>query len=183
VFTVSLNGPRRSGTGQRVRLAGWLREAGRWPPGRTGRGPEPEVPLPLSQDDPPQAAETTAGGTSPWVLVILPLAVACFWGVLAARSPTVTYHLAPMLLAASAPLTTFFKETPGRAVPTGAAAGAGLAIALLTTGILAWQGLLAGPDLTGGDHASAEAAASAPLGAIIGWWLARRGRTANTDDP
>jgi len=45
---------------------------------------------------------------------------------------------------------------------------------------LAWQGLLAGPDLTGGDHPSAEAAASAPLGALIGWWLARRGRTANT---
>lgn len=36
-----------------------------------------------------------------------------------------------------------------------------MAIALLTTGILAWQGLLAGLDLTGGDHASAEAAASA----------------------
>lgn len=95
--------------------------------------------------------------------MILPLAVTCFWGVLVARSPTVSYHLAPMLLAASVPLTTFFKETPGRAGPSrrGAAAGVGLAIALLTTGILAWQGLLAGLDLTGGDHASAEAAASA----------------------
>ncbi|MEO3936871.1 hypothetical protein V3N99_08945 [Dermatophilaceae bacterium Soc4.6] len=115
--------------------------------------------------------------------MITPLAVACLWGILAARSPTVTYHLAPMLLAASAPLTTFIKETRGRALPTGAATATGLAIALLTTGILDWQGLLAGPDLTGGHHAATEAAASAPLGAIIGWWLARRGHTANTNDP
>ncbi len=160
-FTVSLNGPRRSGTGLPIRLAGWLREAGRWPPGRTERGPEPEVPLPMSQDDPPQAPKTTAGGTAPWILGILPLVRGLLLGVLAARSPTVTYHLAPMPPAASAPLTTLFKETPGRAVPTGAAARAGLAARSSPPAYSPGRGTWP-PRPDPGDHASAEAAASAP---------------------
>lgn len=69
-----------------------------------------------------------------------------------------------MLLAASARLAVFFTDTRGRAVPSGAAAATGLATALLTIGIIAWQGLLAGHDLTGGDHAAIEAAASGPSG-------------------
>jgi predicted lipid-binding transport protein (Tim44 family) len=55
--------------------------------------------LPMRQDKPAPPPEATAGDSSRWASVITSLAAACFWAVLAVRSPTVTYHLAPMLVA------------------------------------------------------------------------------------
>ncbi|MDQ2789288.1 MAG: hypothetical protein M3Y73_06120, partial [Actinomycetota bacterium] len=59
-------------------------------------------------------------------------------------------------------------------------AAAGLAIALVTTAVLTWRGLLAGPDVTGGDNVVAEAVLLALLGTALGWWLARRGSRATS---
>lgn len=111
-----------------------------------------------------------------WQPVAAVLAVAVLWVVLAVRTPTTTYHLAPLLMAAAGPVTR--RRLTGRPVPSRAAlavAGTGLAITVATTVVLAWLGLLAGPDLTGGTAPVVETMLLAVSGAAVGWWLARRG--------
>jgi hypothetical protein len=44
--------------------------------------------------------------------------------------------------------------------------------------VLASLGLLTGPDLIGGNRPVVETTALVVLGAVAGWWLARRGARA-----
>ena len=104
---------------------------------------------------------------------------ALLWGLLAVRMPTTTYHLAPLLVAGATPMTgRRLFGVPVRSRVALVWARLGLLVALAATEVLAYRGLLAGPDFTGGDATLAESVLLVVLGAALGWWLARRdGRT------
>jgi glutaredoxin-like protein len=108
--------------------------------------------------------------TSPrWQPVAAALMFALLWVLLAARTPTTTYHLAPLLTAAAAPVTRrWLTRTPVPSLPAAALAAAGLVMTSATTGVLAWQGLLAGPDVTGGGRPVVETVLLAVVGAAVG---------------
>ena len=97
------------------------------------------------------------------------VAVTTVWTVLALRHPTVTYHLAPLLVAAAWPGVA--RATRGRATMAVGlrAAGGGLLVAVLATAELRALGALRGPALIGGS-----ATTEALLGAVVGAaWGAR----------
>jgi glutaredoxin len=128
------------------------------------------------RDHAPDLAVGAEPATPRWQPAAAALAVAVLWVVLAVRTPTTTYHLAPLLMAAAAPVTR--RRLTGTPVPTRAAlavAATGLVLTLASTGVLAWWGLLAGPDITGGTQPVVETVLLSVLGAAAGWWLARRG--------
>ncbi len=122
-------------------------------------------------------AEPTTG--TRWAPVAAALAIATVWLLLAARTPTTTYHLAPLTMAAAAPVVRRWLD----GVPLSSRVGAvfaliGLALAVATTTVLAALGMLAGPDVTGRHAPVVESVLAAVIGAVTGWWLARRhGRT------
>ena len=105
------------------------------------------------------------------------LALAVLWAFLAARSPGVTYHFAPMLIAGVWTAVDGMSEagsTPRRAVNY---ALAGLGMAILTTAILSAKGDLQGPVFW--DHSDDapvvfENVLFAVLGALIGLAIAIR---------
>lgn len=105
------------------------------------------------------------------------LGLAVVWAFLAARSPGVTYHFAPMLIAGAWAAIDGLSEagsTPRRAVNQ---ALAGLAVAVATTIILSAKGDLEGPVFW--DHSDAapvvlENVLFAMLGAVIGLAVAVR---------
>lgn len=131
-------------------------------------------------------APDLAAGAEPkaprWPPLAAAIGFALLWVLLAVRTPTTTYHLAPMLVTAAAPVARrWLVHTPVRSGSAVALAVTGLAIALVTTAALAGQGMLAGPDITGGDGAVMETVLLAVLGAVLGWWLAQRGGRATSD--
>ncbi len=99
--------------------------------------------------------------------LLVSVAFSTAWTVLALRSPTVTYHLAPALAAAAWPVTA--RVLRGRTTLGGAsrAAAGGFAVAVATTAELTALDVLRGPVLVGGD-ATTEAALFAALGALWG---------------
>jgi glutaredoxin-like protein len=118
-----------------------------------------------------------AGPRAPWWQpAVAALGLALLWGLLAVRTPTTTYHLAPLLVAGAAPMAGRWRlRAPVRSRVALAWAVLGLLVALAAAAVLALRGLLAGPDITGGNAAVAETVLLAVLGAALGWWLARRG--------
>lgn len=124
----------------------------------------------------PELAAAAEPVTPRWQPVAATLGFALLWALLAARTPTTTYHLAPLLVAGAAAMTSrLLLRAPVRPRVALARSVLGLAVALGVTAALAGLGLFAGPDLTGGTAAVAEAVLLAVLGAGLGWWLARRG--------
>jgi len=105
------------------------------------------------------------------------LALAVLWAVLAARSPGVTYHFAPMLIAGAWAAVDGLSEagsTPRRAVNY---ALAGLGLAVVTTMILSAKGDLQGPvfwDDSDDAPVVFESVLFALLGAVIGLAVAIR---------
>jgi uncharacterized membrane protein YhhN len=73
-----------------------------------------------------RAPDVAAGAepTSPrWQPVVAALGFALLWVLLAARNPTTTYHLAPLLMAAAAPVTRrWLTRTPVPSCPAALAA-------------------------------------------------------------
>ncbi len=129
---------------------------------------------------PDLAAEATPRAPR-WQPLGAAIGFALLWVLLAAHTPSTTYHLTPLLVAAAPAVA--HRWLTGAAVRSPRAIGlaaAGLAIALVTTAVLTWRGLLAGPDVTGGDNVVAEAVLLALLGTALGWWLARRGSRATS---
>lgn len=113
-----------------------------------------------------------------WAGLLVTLAVAVGWFVLATGNPTTTYHFAPALVVAAWPIGRRLRA--GRPLPVAAAATttAGSAVlAVVTTLLLAAGDALAGPTLFGIPTALTESLASIGVGAVIGAGLAVTGRT------
>jgi glutaredoxin-like protein len=124
----------------------------------------------------PQLADGAEPTTPRWQPVTVALGLALLWVLLAVRTPTTTYHLAPLLVAAAAPVTSrWLTRTPASPRPAAVLAVTSLAITGMATAALTWQGLLAGPDITGRAAPAVEAALLAVVGAVLGWWIAWRG--------
>lgn len=100
-----------------------------------------------------------------WTMV-----VAVAWSVLVAWRPTTTWHLAPLILAATWPWVVGQDTSPGD--PSARrrillAGGAGLSVALALTGMLAASGRLDGPTWTGSGNPVTEALLLSVGGAAI----------------
>jgi glutaredoxin len=127
------------------------------------------------RDHAPDLAAGATPTTPRWAPLMTAIGFALAWVLLAARSPTNTYHLAPLLVAAAAAVThRGLTQAPVRSRRAIGLAVSGLVIAWVTTAVLAWRGMLAGPDVTGGHGAVVESVLLALLGSVLGWWVARR---------
>lgn len=94
---------------------------------------------------------------------------AAIWVLLAAVRPGVTFHLAPLIVAAAVPVT--HRLTVGRSArPVEAAVGAvvGAGLAALTLAGLSVAGLLEGPALAPFDSVAAESLVAISLGVLAG---------------
>lgn len=103
------------------------------------------------------------------------LAVAGLWGLLALRSPSTTYHFAPIVVTVALPYAARAKAgdafTGRRAlviVAAGAAISLGAVIALASTRHLT------GPTLWDSGNATIEAIAFTAAGSVCGYWVAGR---------
>ncbi|GGM62906.1 hypothetical protein GCM10012275_36990 [Longimycelium tulufanense] len=125
----------------------------------------------------PEVAASARPRAPRWQPALVTLGFALLWALLAVNDPTTTYHLAPLLVAAAWPVSRrWLGGRPVRATAALGDAAAGLVVALATTALLAWRGLLVGPDVTGRTAVVPESVIVAVAGAVLGWWLARRGR-------
>jgi hypothetical protein len=100
---------------------------------------------------------------------IYSLGLTGIWILVAAWRPEVTYHLAPLLVAAVPPIAVTVDE-PGhvdrRSLLIAATAGLGLSVA--ATALLSGLGWLSGPSLLPAGGAATEALVFAFVGAIAG---------------
>ena len=106
------------------------------------------------------------------------------WVVLAALRPTVTYHLAPALVALTLPYAYWTRSQPLTLPAAILSAVAGGTIAVLTTLGLGSAGYLAGPVLFGADAtveglivAGSAAVTAAAIGTLLVLLRSRRGGT------
>ena len=101
-------------------------------------------------------------------VLLFPLVLAGLWALLAFRSPTTTYHLAPLLIAAAVPFA--YRNAGGKStrVLFGIAVLAGLGTFALA-GLLAAGGALAGPSLLSNGGAMLESAVAAAAGTVVGF--------------
>jgi hypothetical protein len=94
------------------------------------------------------------------------VAFGSLWAVLASISPTTTYHLAPLIVAAWPPIA----DRSGRKPLPMAVAGFAIAVAL--TALLALAGALEGGSLMPWGDAAAESFAAAAVGGAVGYLVA-----------
>lgn len=101
--------------------------------------------------------------------------IAVAWVALAIWRPTVTYHLAPFLVAGAWPY--FLRNGPLRVANIDAmrAAAAGLALSVATALVLVGLDLMRGPTLWDRGHAMLEVIPIALVGAATGYRIARCG--------
>ncbi|WP_033442241.1 glutaredoxin domain-containing protein [Saccharothrix sp. NRRL B-16314] len=113
--------------------------------------------------------------TPRWQPAAASLGFALLWVLLVVRMPATTFHVAPALAAAAAPLThRWLTGAPVPSRPAAVSAVTGLVITLATTAVLTWQGMLGGPGVAGGGAPIAETVLLAVAGAVLGWRLAGR---------
>jgi hypothetical protein len=107
------------------------------------------------------------------------LVAAIAWSVLAAWRPTVTFHLAPVIVAAAWPVA-LRRGAALRVAASDTLRGAvgGAAIAAVATALLAVLDLLRGPTLWGSGPALVEIVPAIVVGAVGGHRYARCGATA-----
>jgi hypothetical protein len=101
------------------------------------------------------------------------LGLALLWGVLAFNNPTITYHLAPLLVAVVIPIGSSLTET----IPTRTALMAtsiGLALTLGAVIVLGLTEHLAGPSLLPSGGAVVEAVVFGGIGGVGGLAFAIR---------
>ena len=102
-------------------------------------------------------------------------AIAVAWIVLALWRPTVTYHLAPFLVAGAWPFR--LRNGPLRVANVDAMRGAlaGFGVAVVTGLVLVAAGAMRGPTLWDQGHAMLEVVPIAAVGAFTGYRFARCG--------
>ncbi len=100
------------------------------------------------------------------------LGFAVLWLIVAALRPASTFHLAPLLVAGTAPVFGAL-EARQAATPTtlAGAAGLGTAVALAATAATAAAGWLTGPSLLPTGGAALEAVVFSIAGGIGGWLI------------
>jgi glutaredoxin len=119
-----------------------------------------------------------------WPPVLGSVAFALLWLVLAASSKATTYHLAPLLVAGAPPVVGRWWARARIGPPEALRLAVnGLVVAGLAIAVLAWLGMLDGPDLVGGNHALIEAVVASMTGAAAGLWLAQRRSRHAQDSP
>ncbi len=125
--------------------------------------------------------DVAAASTGPWQAgLLVAVAAAVIWHLLATGNPTTTYHVAPALVTAAWPVARRLRA--GRALPVriAAATTAGSTVlALTTTLLLAARDALHGPTLFGIPTALTETLAAIATGAAIGIVLAITGGRPN----
>lgn len=89
--------------------------------------------------------------------------LALLWSALAINSPTTTFHLAPLIVAAWPAVS---ERSRSEALRLSAA---GLLIAMVTTAVLFFNGLLEGPSLLPWGDAGVEPLVAAAVGAVLGF--------------
>lgn len=101
--------------------------------------------------------------------------IAAAWITLAVWRPTVTYHLAPFLVAGTWPF--LLRNGPLRVANVDAlrAAVAGFSVTILTAVVLVGLDAMRGPTLWDRGHAMLEVVPIAIAGAVTGYRLARCG--------
>jgi hypothetical protein len=100
---------------------------------------------------------------------IYTLGLAGLWVLVAAWRPQVTYHLAPLLIAAVPPIAITINDPAGRSRWTVVAAGSvGLIVGAGATAALSALGWLSGPSLLPTGGAAAEAIVFSFVGAVGG---------------
>lgn len=115
------------------------------------------------------------------------LAVAVLWVLLAFRSPSTTYHFAPIVVTVASPYAARAKAAgafTGRRALVIVAAGAAISLAAVVA--LASTRHLTGPTLWDSGNATTEAIAFTAAGSVCGYWVAWRqrrwlGKPANAD--
>ncbi len=112
---------------------------------------------------------TTHIGSSPILSkgLFYGLGFALLWLVLALISSTTTYHLAPLLVAATPAMVDAW-ERPGSITGHSLRAALGIALALVATGVLAASGSLDGPSLLPSGGAVLESVVFAIAGGVTG---------------
>jgi hypothetical protein len=100
--------------------------------------------------------------------LLLALLLAALWAVMAILRSDVTYHLAPLLIAAVPGLAASADRPPRRSVAT-RLAGLGLAAALGVTLLLSSLGRLDGPSLLPFGGAATESVLFAVVGGVAAW--------------
>ena len=100
-------------------------------------------------------------------VIAFPLLLAGLWALLAFLSPTTTYHLAPLLVAAAVPFAYRSAGGASRRLVMALAAGGGVAT-LVLAGVLAAGGAMEGPSLLPTGGALLEAAVGVAAGAVLG---------------
>lgn len=127
-------------------------------------GPRVSVEDPAAGDPAPLAA---GSGISTGVVAVAGvLALALGWSLLALRSPTTTYHLAPLLITV-APIWIIGRRGETRGKRTVRYVILGAVIATFTTVALSVSGSMQGPTLTGSHAAAGEAMIVTGLGAAL----------------
>ena len=118
----------------------------------------------------PASAGRAGGMTHPSEGLIWTLVVAVMWSLLVAWRPTTTWHIAPLILAATWPWVVGQDATardPSARRRIVLAAGGGLGVAWALTAVMAWAGRLSGPTWTGSGSPVVESLLLAVCGAVL----------------
>ncbi len=101
--------------------------------------------------------------------------LAAIWAAAAVLRPATTYHLAPLLIAATLPVAVRFDNPDVRLRTVGTMAALGAVLALLVTALLVVADWLRGPSLLPFGGAVAESVVFAFVGAVGGFALSLLG--------
>lgn len=102
--------------------------------------------------------------------------IAAAWVALTVRRPEVTYHLAPLIAAGSAPLATRQQSRPHRSRISLITGAVSTTLVLVVAAALTLTDHLEGPTIWHTRPAALEAMAMAIVGGVSGTWVAVRGR-------
>ena len=127
-----------------------------------------------------EVPQRDAGASSPRRVigrgVMLATLIAAAWVALALRDPDVTYHVAPLIAAGSAPVATRERSRPHKSRVSLIAGAASTTLVLVIIAALALTDHLEGPTIWHTRPAAVEATMLAIVGGVWGTWVATRSR-------
>lgn len=115
--------------------------------------------------------------------MIASVVVSALWGFLAWRTPTSTYHFAPLIAAAVGPYVAKAKDGPLSRHPSVVITLVSGAVALATIAVLALADRLRGPTFWSEGGAATEAVLFTVLGSLIGFFMLMRSSHSPVAEP